>query len=473
MQSTAKKFEEFMHHPIRKTRFVSAAIAAGFSLLAMQAHAGEPLCTPALKLDKEKLATWLLDNHPVSTAYLGKGSQRAPLDNNSALLAWLLKKRAANPGDTSRDGATVDLLARDMQAILDGKNEQFTTASKAKPAAWFASGNRSDEIRCTVATAQPVLSTPTSGTGSAGSTAVAAAPAPAPAAAAPAKPAAPPAVIPGFAVTQSVFGNFRLRGNPDQLAIDRDNVGAYSSADKATLALANDTVAGSRTNDIRAYLGYSAIKDVWNDKGSSFEAVPYVGLRQNRVIVNNNGNQSTNTTRTTNVGILTNFHLVYGEPGNYDDITARPDFLMDSSTGTRLLSFNFTYTPLRKGFLNDLIRTDYGVSVKPILIGESRNGTYLDRGDETVSDSHDDFMRIGGRAGFGLISNNPVIPLDYVMTYTALKSVVGDKNIHYLKGALTYNFSQTVGLSLNYSNGLLPDTGDREKRWNLGITSKF
>jgi hypothetical protein len=38
---------------------------------------------------------------------------------------------------------------------------------------------------------------------------------------------------------------------------------------------------------------------------------------------------------------------------------------------------------------------------------------------------------------------------------------------------LTYNFNQNVGLSLDYSNGLLPDSGDAERKWGLGVSSKF
>ena len=127
----------------------------------------------------------------------------------------------------------------------------------------------------------------------------------------------------------------------------------------------------------------------------------------------------------------------------------------------------------RKGGLNDLIPTRFGLSVKPILIGESRNGTYIDRGDATVAATHQDFVRLGAQAGFALVSNNPNIPVDFVATYTGLAAIIGAQGIHYTKAALTYNFNQNVGLALNYSNGVLPETGDREKKWSLGVASKF
>ncbi|MGI4849255.1 MAG: hypothetical protein ACRYGK_14100 [Janthinobacterium lividum] len=476
-----------MHRQI--VRSALATLALGASTLSLQAHAAESLCTPSLKLDREKLATYLLDKHPVSTAYLTKGSQHAPLDSNLALVQWLLKKRAAAPAQTGPDAASVDLILRDVLTLLDGKNAQLKPTGKTTPLAYFSRTDRGSELACTVASATPEV-TPAAPLQAAGTTAAGAAAggvatataaatgqstaAAVPAAGAPAPAPAPaPAAPPGPEVTQSVFGKLRLRGNPDQLAIDRSNAGAYASADKATLALANDTVAGSRTNDIRAYLGYSLIKSEPNAKGTTFEVVPYVGLKQNRVIVFSNGADDISTTRTTNIGTLVNYHFVHLDSDDTDDLSLRPDFLMDSSTGTRLLSANFTYTPVRKRLLNDPIPTNYGVSVKPILVGESRNGAYIDRGDETVFDSHRNFVRLGARAGFGLVSNNPAIPLDFVLTYTGLQALVGNLNIHYLRSALTYNFNQTMGLSLNYSTGLLPDSGDREKKWNLGITSKF
>lgn len=224
---------------------------------------------------------------------------------------------------------------------------------------------------------------------------------------------------------------------------------------------------------MQAYLGYSLLKSTRDVYGSTYEIVPYAGLQQNRVINYSGGNNTVTTTRNIDIGVLNNFHFAHAGTENADDLSIRPDYLADTSTGTRLFSTNLTYTPIRKGTLNDMIRTDYGVSVKPILVGESRNGTYIDRGNDTVAAAHQDFIRAGATAGFALVSNRPDIPVDFILTYTGLKAIVGAQSIHYLKAALTYNFNQTIGLVLNYSDGLLPESGDPEKKWNLGIASKF
>jgi hypothetical protein len=49
----------------------------------------------------------------------------------------------------------------------------------------------------------------------------------------------------------------------------------------------------------------------------------------------------------------------------------------------------------------------------------------------------------------------------------------GQQSIHYWKAALTCNFNQNVGLNIDYSNALLPDTADPERKWGLGLVTKF
>lgn len=447
------------------------AIVLGMSSAAAGSHAaapqGDTLCSPDMRLEKEKLAAYMLDKYPVSTAYLSIADQPAPLQSHRALLHWLLEKRAAMPGDAGgNDAKNVDHIALDMKNMLEGKSAQLQPSGKTDPAHYLEApdvAGAPDAVRCLTADAKPALSGPPASAVLAAAAGAPAAAATAPAAAAASAPAAPP----------SLFGKFRLRGNPDQLSIDRSDTAAYASVSKATVDLANDSVAGSKTNNVQAYLGYSLLKSTRDENGSTYEIVPYAGLQQNRVINYSGGGNTVTTTRNIDVGVLNNFHFAHAGTEDADDLSIRPDYLADTSTGTRLFSTNFTYTPIRKGRLNDLIRTGYGVSVKPILVGESRNGTYIERGNDTVAAAHQDFIRVGATAGFALTSNRPDIPVDFILTYTGLKAIVGAQSIHYLKAALTYNFNQNIGLVLNYSDGLLPENGDPEKKWNLGIASKF
>lgn len=425
------------------------------------------LCSPDLNIDKEKLAAYMLQKYPVSTAYLSAGAHPAPLQSNKALLHWLLVKRAAaRTADANCDGGdacNLDHIATDMQNMLDGRDGRLTPSAKTDPVHFFATQNPGFAVHCAAADATPDLSAPAV---AAPALATTAAPIPASAAAAPAaNPGPPPA--------RSWTDDIRVRGNPDQLSIDRNDASGYSSVDKAQLDFANDDVAGSKTTDIVGYAGYAWLKSSFGDNGSTYQAIPYVGFKQNRVAVNSAGSTAITTSRTSDVGLLSSFHFAHAGDANSEDLNVRPDYLMDSSDGSRLLSINFTFTPIRKGSLNDLVPLSRGLSVKPILIGESRNGTYIDRGDPSVTDIHQDFLRLGAQAGFALVSNNPNIPMDLIATYTGLKAITGSQSIHYTKVGVTYNFNQHVGLGLNYSNGLLPDTATREKKWNLGIASKF
>ena len=456
------------------TFFLSVA-AVSMQSYAADVAAEEGLCTPRLRVDKEKLSAYLLKKYPVSTAYLAVGAHPTPLQSNQQLLHWLLAKRAAQHAGgkcDSSDTCSVDHIASAIQDMLDGKDSQLTPQAKTDPVRYLVSANTTFPVFCAAADAKPALPDLVPATATLSTAAPAAAPAvasasaavPGSAAAADAKPSATP---------NSWLNKLRIRGNPDQLAIDRSDTAGYASVDKATIDFSNDAVASTRTSDVTAYGGFSWIKSSLDDNGSTYEAVPYVGYKQSTVVVNAAGATTVTTLRNTDVGLLSSFHFAHPDSANTEDFSARPDYLIDNENGSKLLSANFTYTVIRKGWLNDLIKTPYGASVKPILIAESRNGTYIDRGDATVSDSHQDFLRLGAQVGFAVISDNPKIPIDFTATYTGLAAIVGSQGIHYVKAGLTYNFNQNLGLVMNYSNGILPETGDREKKWNLGVASKF
>ncbi|WP_157050468.1 hypothetical protein [Herbaspirillum rhizosphaerae] len=444
---------------------LAAAILLSASGAAPLTHAqaiDAGLCAPDLKVDKEKLAARLLTAYPVSTAYLSVGDHPAPLSSYRALAAWLLRKHAAEKsagGACKGDSCNAGHIAEDLQGLLDGKDAQFKPTAAAIPAtAFFDADNRSDlvcaqhgaALSLPHAASAAAMTTPAVAAGGTGSSTVAAA-----------------------AHQPSWMDPIRVRGNPDQLSIDRSNQAAYASVDRAHLTLANDDVAQSRTNDIVVYTGYSFDKRPMDGNGSTYEAVPYVGFKQNRVTTYNGGAVSVDTTRTGQVGMLSAFHFAHPGSANTEDLTARPDYLINSSDGSRLMTVNFTYTMVRPGILNDFIRWNNGLAFKPILVGQSRNGMYVDRGTPAVYDQHQDFIRLGAQAGFTLASTNPRLPFDFTTTYTGLKALEGSRSIHYWRGALTYNFNQSVGLSLDYSDGLLPDTGDPERKWGLGIATKF
>lgn len=446
-------------------------IFLGAAALALSGHAAaqssDTICTPGLTVDKQKLAAYMLRKYPVSTAYLSVGAHPAPLQSQRALLYWLLTKHAAGGDGGGADAANVERIATDMRNMLSGKSKQLIPSKQTDPQHYFGAADGRFTVHCATADAVPDLSAPAAGVAAAveGPALATAIPAASGDANAPATPAPAP--------TPTWLDKVRVRGNPDQLSVDKSNKAAYSSVDKAQIDLSNDSVANSRSSDVQAYVGYSWIKSSFGEAGSTYEAIPYVGYKQNRVAVYNPDGVAITTTRTSDVGLLSNFHFTHPDSSNTEDLNVRPDYLMDAENGSRLLSANFTYTMFRKGGLNDLIPTRFGMSVKPILIGESRNGTYIDRGDATVAAAHQDFVRLGAQAGFALVSNNPNIPVDFIATYTGLAAIVGSQGIHYTKAALTYNFNQNVGLALNYSNGVLPETGDREKKWSLGVASKF
>ncbi|WP_258398460.1 hypothetical protein [Herbaspirillum rubrisubalbicans] len=454
----------------RRFPFPVAAILLATPFSLALAHAAETggFCTSDQTLDKDQLAATLIRTYPVSTAYLSVGKEPAPLNSPRALVAWLLQKRAAEraAGQACQgDSCNVDHMAADVQSLLDGKDGRFQPSGRSDVVAFFGDNSRV-ALRCTASGAAPTLAY--------ADAALRMGVAPA----APATPVAGPATPPAAgAAAQSQQASWmdplRIRGNPDQLSIDHRDKAAFASVDRARVALANDDVAQSRTNDVVVFAGYSLDKRPMGEPGSTYEAVPYVGFKQNRVTNYDSGNLEITTTRTSQVGMLSAFHFAHADTANTEDLTARPDYLINNTDGSRLLTVNFTLTPVRPGVLNDFLRWNNGLAFKPILIGQSRNGIYINRGDPDVVDQHRDFIRLGAQAGFTLSSTNPALPFDFTTTYTGLKALQGNRSIHYWKSVLTYNFNQNVGLSLDYSNGLLPDSGDAERKWGLGVSSKF
>ncbi|WP_343741302.1 hypothetical protein [Herbaspirillum huttiense] len=442
-------------------------LAAPFSLNPAHAADAAGFCNTEQTLDKDQLAATLIRTYPVSTAYLSVGKEPAPLNSPRALVAWLLQKRATEKSGGQAcqgDSCNVDHMAADVQSLLDGKDARFQPSGRSDVIAFFRDNSRV-ALRCTTADATPRLAH--------ADAALRMGVAPAPASTPAAAPATPATAQAQEAQQAGWMDHVRIRGNPDQLSIDHRNKAAFASVDRARVSLANDDVAQSRTNDVVVFAGYSLDKRPMGEPGSTYEAVPYVGFKQNRVTTYDTGNPEITTTRTSQVGMLSAFHFAHADTANTEDLTARPDYLVNNTDGSRLLTVNFTLTPVRPGVLNDFLRWNNGLAFKPILIGQSRNGIYINRGDPDVYDQHRDFIRLGAQAGFTLSSTNPALPFDFTTTYTGLKAMQGNRSIHYWKSVLTYNFNQNVGLSLDYSNGLLPDSGDAERKWGLGVSSKF
>ncbi|MFX5714195.1 hypothetical protein ABTE40_20855, partial [Acinetobacter baumannii] len=83
--------------------------------------------------------------------------------------------------------------------------------------------------------------------------------------------------------------------------------------DRARVSLANDDVAQSRTNDVVVFAGYSLDKRPMGEPGSTYEAVPYVGFKQNRVTTYDTGNPEITTTRTSQIGMLSAIHFAHAD----------------------------------------------------------------------------------------------------------------------------------------------------------------
>lgn len=404
------------------------------------------ICTPTHIVDKEKLASYLIRKYPLSVLALSSDPKLHQVDSRQQILTVLLaapKLCADRCGPSDQD--YLDAIQGHVDQILAGSLAPSLKPSASVDAAeYFQGPNEQNQIVCaTTEDGAPVE--------------------------------APGA---GFTPPATSASHFRVRGDPSQLNIDRTHKQDFAATDKATIGLGQNYVADSRTSNITGYIGYAFASDspYWKN-GNRMELIPYVGVNRNIVRVSGSIDAA-NSNDTANFGLLGSFYVIgANERGAIlgHQLSIRPDYLADYADGSRLLTLNFEYTPVKNGFINDYIRLGSIASVKPMFSIRSSNGAYTNRGNAAVASVHENFSRLGGHLGFALTSEKEQIPLDFTTTYTGLAALRGNTKVSYFKNSLTYSFDpkKYFGLSLNSSHGTREDTAKTEKLWEIAFTARF
>jgi hypothetical protein len=282
------------------------------------------------------------------------------------------------------------------------------------------------------------------------------------------------------------WGDFRLRGKIDDIFIDRSQVVNFNVATPAVLSFSTDNVTQTTTETFQAVVGYPLLNLSHYINGSSlgidirrFDLIPYVGV--NRLIVSTPKGSSTkpSANETVDFGFSANSLILSNNNGGYSGevISLRPHYLMDLQSGSRILSTNGRWIPYPTSVrFNDFRGLGPYMSFKPILDFRLDGGTYLNRGSPSVASSNKDYLRIGGQAGFSLVSDAVKFPLSFLATYTGLYGAVGNVNVGYFSNMLTYSFDQKkyFGVTVSYSNGNLEDNAaKRVNMWTIGLSGRY
>ena len=282
------------------------------------------------------------------------------------------------------------------------------------------------------------------------------------------------------------LSDFRLRGKVDDIFIDRSQTAYFKATTPATLSYSKDYQSQTSTETFQAVLGYAGLNLNQYINGSTFgidmrrfELIPYVGV--NRLIVNTQKGSSTQSSanETVDVGFSTNAFILAKNAAGYDGhaITLRPHYLMDLQSNSNILALDGRWVPYPDKIRFNAFRAlGPWMSINPMLDFRIDGGTYIDRGYPLIASSNKDYLRMGGQAGISILSDVDALPFSFLATYTGLYGVVGNVNIGYFNGQLTYNFDpkKYFGITAGYSNGNLEDNAaKRENMWTVSLSGRY
>jgi len=402
------------------------------------------ICTTTHIVDKDKLATYLIKEFPVSILAIEPTKDSGWCLARQLLASEVLfdPKKCKSCSSADQDslikinGFMASLLAGQLRSSFEPPNTvDFHTNE------YFRGDNEENAIVCVIVGGQPVE---------------------------------PPDESPVHSDTSK--SNIRIRGTATDLYIDRSDKQNFDAASKATFDLGRDYVAKKETYQIVADIGYLIPIPVLGS-GDRLDIIPYVGANFNVINVYPGSNAKPSASKTVDLGLLFSTYLINRGPspvGHF--VTIQPDYLFNFADNSRLFTVNLMYAPVINNWINSFRSIAADVASGKIIINlKSDNGIYTDRGNSSVTGSNKDFVRIGGQFGASFLSDNKNVPLSLTSTYTCLHPVYGVTEIGYFSNSLTYSIDRNkyFGISLGYTNGTREDTAARENQWEIALSAHF
>lgn len=402
------------------------------------------------RVSKKKMAQYLLQRHPFNAIAVPE-----PSKTPDALAGLDVSRRILGDADICKDNALCSKA--DVAALQDARGEMVAVLINLSPGLratdenvdvdqYFASADDKHAILCLVDNGRPIE--------------------------------APGAI---FTKVDTPKTALRIRGKVNDLIVDRASEKEFQGTSGVSLNYASDGTSKKDVETLQAVVGYHFRTDWIKGAGEYSELIPYGQI--NRILVKPDSNSSVKTSlsETFNFGLLSSFYFIgdkgYSPLGHY--VGFRPDFLIDTQDGSRILSFNTRYLPVKNGLLNDYIPLipgrDDRASFKPIFDLRGNIGRYTDRGNATVAANHDDFFRVGSSIGLSVIGDHPDYPFALTTSYIKLIDLAGDVDVGYLSNKFEYFLhpKKYFSVSLTHSNGNREDTAKRESLWMAGLNAKF
>lgn len=268
----------------------------------------------------------------------------------------------------------------------------------------------------------------------------------------------------------------RIRGSTDSLNIARGDP-AMASVAASSLSYAEDELKDKATTKIALVVGWPIILPA--PAGSEWELVPYVGM--NRDLSKVEGAAASVTTDTYQYGVAFNATIrswTEGAGAVGHRFSLRPDVMRNDEENSEIGSVSASWMPVVNGRLNDFSPVDENrdrfLYWKPIFDLRAVYGEFLDRGTRTPEASQD-FFRIGGQAGFSIVSDNPRWPLQFTVTDTWLPALRGSDDLEYREARLSLwlDPDKIFSVELTYGEGRRTDVDPDAEGWKLSLGAKY
>jgi hypothetical protein len=272
----------------------------------------------------------------------------------------------------------------------------------------------------------------------------------------------------------------RVRGSTDSLFFDKNST-QFASVDKASISSSYGSANTTRSDKTTLVIGYPITDDIL----APYNAIPYASLNRN---ISRPTNKAVSVgADTDSVGVVNAFQWTTLENSATEHVpitqllTLRPDYLINHLDRSHLLTVGAVYTPIKNysrtgWYLNDfhLGILGGGASIEPIGDLRADFGHYTQDGDSTKT-AYRDYSRVGPRAGFSLVSENPWIPLQLTVTEVYLYSLSGAlSRVDYFKSVLSYKLvGKFISLDASYGSGRREDTGLAEHIWSLALSGAY
>lgn len=410
------------------------------------------LCPPGVAtVDRAKLARALLTIWPLSASAL-EAASGDQLSRETYVKALVFNCRKGTPGCTDADVAQMETIQQAFERLKVGGWPGFALSARdTSLKTYFESKGRDPAVQCLA-------------------------------------PVPPPPHVPDSAQPPSISSRIRIRGNADDLYIPQRKGGKttheFTASSSATANFSDDGVAHKQIATLTAYVGFAltpgaASNDPTGPLTSTTEIIPYVGADRSAVRTGRGAGLRTSISELVNPGMLVHLRWFVGDVTH--DVNIRPNIQSDLQSNAVLARTTVQYLPVITGqhvnsYVGDRIELP-GLPLYWTTIFDLRTdiGTWTDKGTGSDAASNHDYVRLGGQAGFAVISDNENLPLIFKTTYTGLYAASGRVNVGDFSAALTLPLDKDklFGITASYTNGVAYEGGKRDNLWKIGLSAHF